>query len=125
VTLTYKLGLLKVPVTDVEASAAFYRDQLGLELHFAVGAYGWAQLGSGELLLALYEPGRGGGDGSVGGSTGFHLELPADEFEVLAARLAAAGVLVGGAVQRSDDGSEFLEACDPDGNTTKVLRRAD
>ena len=121
-TLTYKLGLLKVPVTDVEASAAFYRDVLGFELHFAVGEYGWAQLSAGDLPLALYEPGKGGGDGAVGGSTGFHLALGAADFDALAGRLSEAGVLVDDQVHRSDDGSTFLEVRDPDGNTTKVTR---
>jgi len=119
----YRLDLLKLPVSDVEAAADFYADVLGFELDFAVGEYGWAQLSVGDLRLALYEPGKGGGDGVIGGSADFHLWLPPEPFERLAETLIDAGALAGGEVQRSDDGSSFLEARDPDGNTIKVVRR--
>ena len=119
---TYRLGLLKVPVSDVEASAGFYADVLGFELQFAVAEYGWAQLSSGDLPVALYEPGKGGGDGVIGGSIDFHLALDPEPFDRLADTLADAGALHGDQVHRSDDGATFLEARDPDGNTLKVTR---
>ena len=121
---TYRLGLLKVPVSDVEASAAFYADVLGFELQFAVAEYGWAQLSSGDLPLALYEPGKGGGDGAIGGSIDFHLDLAPEPFDRLAETLADAGALHGDQVHTSDEGGTFLEARDPDGNTLKVTRVA-
>src|SRR5438045_9781318 len=88
---TYQLSLLKIPVTDVRRSADFYRDALGFHEEFVVEQYGWAQLKAGELPLALYIPGKGGGDGHVGGSTGFHLSLPPQRFDPLAADFPSRG----------------------------------
>src|SRR5438309_2062075 len=77
----YQLRLLKIPVTDVRRSANFYRDALGFHEEFVVEQYGWAQLKAGEIPIALYQPGKGGGDGHIGGSTGFHLALPPQRFD--------------------------------------------
>lgn len=118
----FGLGLLKVPVLSVETASTWYVDVLGCALVFVVGEYGWAQLQAGDLPLALYQPGLGGGDGTPGGSTGFHLTLDGPAFDALAARLDAAGDLVDGKVHTADDGGTFLEARDPDGNTVKVAR---
>lgn len=96
----YQLALLKVPVTDIHRSVAFYRDELGFEPQFVVEEFGWAQLVAQELPLALYVPGQGGGSGNVGGSAGFHLMLPPAAFDRLAASLQKRGILVGGQVQK-------------------------
>jgi catechol 2,3-dioxygenase-like lactoylglutathione lyase family enzyme len=120
----YQLSLLKIPVTDIQRSAAFYHDTLGFEQQFVAPQYGWAQLKAGELPLARYKPGMGGGDGHVGGSTGFHLSLPAERFDTLAAALLVQGVLVENRVHHGDDGSVFIDVRDPDGNTLKIGREA-
>ena len=121
-TAEYALALLKVPVSDVERGAEFYRDALGFELLFAAEEYGWAQLQAGELSLALYVPGKGGGDGRPGGSVGFHLALEGEPFDALASELQTRGALVEDQVHRGDDGTVVLEARDPDGNTLKIFR---
>lgn len=118
----YELSLLKIPVSDIQRSAAFYHDTLGFEQQSVYPQYGWAQLKAGELPLALYKPGMGGGDGHIGGSTGFHLLLPADRFDTLAAALLVQGVLTENRVHHGDDGTIFLEVRDPDGNTMKINR---
>src|SRR5438477_11958075 len=69
----YKLSLLKIPVSDVARGADFYRETLKFKQDFIVEKYGWAQFSAGDLRIALYKPGMGGGDGKIGGSTGFHL----------------------------------------------------
>ena len=62
----------------------------------------------------------GGGDGHIGGSVGFHLSLPAERFDTLAAALTVEGVLVDNRVQHGDDGATFIEVRDPDGNTLSI-----
>jgi catechol 2,3-dioxygenase-like lactoylglutathione lyase family enzyme len=121
----YSVALLKIPVSNIKRSAAFYHDTFGFEQESIYPEYGWAQLKAGELPLALYKPGMGGGDGHIGGSTGFHLSLPADRFDTLAAALLVQGVLVENRVHHGDDGTVYLEVRDPDGNTLKINRGAD
>jgi catechol 2,3-dioxygenase-like lactoylglutathione lyase family enzyme len=118
------LSLLKIPVSDVGRSAAFYRDALGFEQQFVAEQYGWAQFQAGALPVALYKPGMGGGDGKIGGSTGFHLSLPPLRFDSLAADLMKRGCLVENMVHRGNDGTTFVEVRDPDGNTLKIMRES-
>lgn len=123
-SLPYRLVFLKIPVRDVGSAAAFYREALGFEEAFVAEEYGWAQLAAGDLPLALYEPGKGGGNGAIGGSTGFHLELPVAEFDRLAQDLLARGALEEDRIHQGADGTTFVEVRDPDGNLLKVHRAA-
>ena len=118
----YQLSLLKIPVTDIAKSAEFYRDVLKFKSEFVAEKYGWAQFSAGDLSLALYKPGMGGGDGKPGGSTGFHLALPPDQFDGLAADLLKLGVLVDNRIQHGDDGTTYVQVRDPDGNVLNVGR---
>lgn len=120
----YGLALLKIPVTEIKRSAEFYRDALGLQEQFVSDEYGWAQFQAGDLSLALYKPGMGGGDGKVGCSVGFHLSLPEEPFDSLATSLQERGVLVEDMIHKGDDGTTFVEVRDPDGNTLKIMRSA-
>ena len=117
---TYRLSLLKIPVTNVDRAARFYQDALGIEPQFVAAEYGWAQLDAGGVPLALYQPGMGGGTGPVGGSLDFHLAVR--DLTALADRLSALGALVGDAIQEGDDGTAFVEMRDPDDNTMKIVR---
>lgn len=118
----FKLSLLKIPVVNLQRAVSFYRDTLGFEENFAADEYGWAQLSAGDLTLALFVPGMGGGDGSVGASVGFHLSLPGAEFDELADAVQSAGVLVEDRVHKGNDGTTFIDIRDPDGNVLKVMR---
>ena len=118
----YQLSLLKIPVSDIARSAAFYRDALGFAEQFVAEEYGWAQMQAGELPLGLYVPGMGGGDGPMGVGMGFHLSLLPDAFDALAAELLARGALVEDRVHEGDDGTAFLMVRDPDGNTLNIGR---
>ncbi|MDB5328751.1 MAG: hypothetical protein JWM57_4320 [Phycisphaerales bacterium] len=122
--LVYQLTLLKIPVSDITRSAAFYAETLKWEPQFVADEYGWAQFDAGGLPVALYKPGMGGGDGKPGGSTGFHLAVPADAFSALAADLLSKGVLVDNRVQQGDDGTTYVQLCDPDGNVLNIGRIA-
>ncbi len=119
---SYQLSLLKIPVSDIAKSAAFYSDALKFKPEFVAEQYGWAQFDAGGLPLALYKPGMGGGDGHVGGSTGFHLALLPAQFDTLAADLLKRGVLVDNRIQRGDDGTTYVQVRDPDGNVLNVGR---
>lgn len=121
-TPAYALSLLKIPVTDVARSVAFYRDAMGFTEGFVAEEYGWAQLSAGNLSLALFVPGMGGGDAKVGGSAWFHLALAASEFDVLAERIQEREALAEDRVHRGNDGTVFIDVLDPDGNVVKVVR---
>jgi catechol 2,3-dioxygenase-like lactoylglutathione lyase family enzyme len=112
----YQLSLLKIPVSDISRAAGFYRDAMGLAEEFVVPEYGWGQFSAGDLSIAIYVPGKGGGNGPVGGTVDFHLSLPTEEFVALSRRIGADMV-------EAPDGLTFLEAVDPDGNSLKVVRR--
>ena len=122
--LAYQLSLLKIPVSDVGRSADFYRDVLRLKQEFVAAQYGWAQFSAGDIPLAVYKPGMGGGDGKIGGSTGFHLALPPESFDTLAADLIKRGVCIDNQVNRGDDGTVFVLVRDPDRNVLNVSHAA-
>ena len=88
-----QLGLVKIPVSDVQLCAGFYRDVLGFTEEFVMAEYGWAQMQAGNLPIAVNKPGMDGGDANVGGSTGFHLSLELQTFTSLAQKLRALGAL--------------------------------
>lgn len=80
--------------------------------------YGWAQFDLGGLPLALYIPGKGGGDRAPGGSVDFHLAY--DDLDALTGRLAdSAGAEA--ALHHNADGSRSFECRDPDGNLLKIM----
>ena len=117
---SFELSLLKIPVLDITVSAPFYRDGLGLEEQFVAAEYGWAQFQAGDLPIALYKPGIGGGNRTPGGSVDFHLSAP--DLEGLQMRLQAFDPTLKIGIFKNDDGSETLEFSDPDGNEIEVSR---
>ncbi|NUN49493.1 MAG: VOC family protein [Candidatus Brocadiae bacterium] len=114
-----RVGLVKIPVTDLGRAATFYREVLGLPEEFAVPAYGWAQYSTEGVPLCLYISGRGGGNGKPGSCDSVHLV-------VRDAKESRAGILQRGGqptdVVQSDDGGAFFEVQDPDGNTIKFMQ---
>jgi len=111
---TLRLGPVQLTVTDLDRSAAFYQDSLGLQLHRREDPV--AALGAGEddLVVLHEEPGAR----PAGRHAGlFHLALLHPSREELARalqRLAVAGTAISGA---SDHGvSEAIYLSDPDGN---------
>ncbi len=117
----FQIQMIKVPVSDIEASSKFYSETLGFELQFAAEEFGWAQLSAGEVSLALYKPGMGGGNGHISGSVDFHLMLANPSFEELANRLLEAGHLAEDMIHTGNDGSSFVDVLDPDGNIVKIM----
>ena len=111
---TLRLGAVHLTVTDLDRSAGFYQDSLGLQVHGREDAV--AALGAGEedLVVLHEEPGAR----PAGRHAGlFHLALLHPSREELARalqRLAATRATITGA---SDHGvSEAIYLSDPDGN---------
>jgi predicted enzyme related to lactoylglutathione lyase len=113
------LAFLKVPVTDLNRAVTFYTKALPLNLAFAAEEYGWAQLEAGELSLALYVPGKGGGNRTPGGSVDFQLHHP--DLDALLATFKDNLPDVKAEIFENNDGSRSLEFTDPDSNELKIL----
>ncbi|MEM6276319.1 MAG: VOC family protein [Pseudomonadota bacterium] len=115
--MTLTLSLLKIPVTDLSRATSFYSEALGLEAVFTSVEYGWTQFDGPGPGLALYVPGKGGGDRAPGGSLDFH--LASDSLDALLERAAA--VAPDASIHANADGSRSLEFTDPDGNVVKIM----
>ena len=109
--------LLKIPVSDLTRSVTFYERALGLSASFVAEEFGWAQLEGLSLPLALYVPGKGGGERTIGGSLDFHLAC--GDLKALREKLPDSARGVG--LHENADGSVTLEFQDPDGNEIKVF----
>lgn len=115
----FSVMLVKVPVSDVAKAATFYCEVLGLESEFVAAEYGWAQLKTGNLPIALYEPGKGGGAGVAGNCDSLHLSV--SNLELLRQRLSDNQIDPDTIQHKGNDGTVYLELNDPDGNTLKVF----
>ncbi len=113
----FRLGLLKVPVSDIDRACAFYSVLLDRAPDVRVPEYGWAHFALPDLTLALYVPGKGGGDRPPGGSVDFHLTHP--DPEVVLDRLRP--LQRDAAMHKNDDGSLSLDCRDPDGNGLRIM----
>jgi AraC-like DNA-binding protein/catechol 2,3-dioxygenase-like lactoylglutathione lyase family enzyme len=128
-TLGVTLGHIKVPVTDLARSAAFYRDVLGLEEDFAVEQYGWAQYGAGDAAICLSVVGRSKfptDDAVLGGPTARPGIDTGIQLRVTDARAAHAAIVQRGGkvgeLHAGDDGSVGFGVADPDGNKLHVAQ---
>lgn len=118
--MTLGLAFLKIPVTDLARAVDFYSQGFGLTADFVSEQYGWAQLGGADIGLALYVPGKGGGDGVPGQDRDFH--LVAGDLDAL---LKCVSPLAPDAVIATNaDGSRSLDLKDPDGNGLRIMQRA-
>ncbi len=115
--------MVKIPVSDIEKAVPFYRDVLGLQEDFVVAEYGWAQFSAGNLPVALYVPGMGGGDGEAGKADCLHFST-SDEAG-MRDQLTKAGVDPETHLHRGNDDTAFFELQDPDGNQFKIVLAAE
>ena len=118
----FTIGLVKIPVTDFDASTRYYREVVGLAEEFAVEAYGWAQYKTSNIPLCLYVVGQGGGEGKPGEEVGFHLVVENIE-SVHTAVTQKGGEEAASEIVNSADGGKFFLLRDPDGNSFKVIQR--
>lgn len=112
--------LVKIPVSNIQESVNFYRNVIGLEEEFVFADYGWAQLKASNLSIALYVAGMGGGTGKAGEMDSLHLSV--SSFDGLNSRLATANINTSDIHHTGDDGSEYYEINDPDGNIIKIFK---
>ncbi len=115
------LALLKIPVTDQTRARAFYSALFGVEPVFHSADYGWTQFMVGQLPIALYTPGAGGGAGAVGYDLDFQLSAP----DLVALRTQILPHASDATIHENADGSRSLEFRDPDGNGLKIMARVD
>jgi len=107
---------LMLGVSDLAASVAFYRDQLGLELAFE--SPGFAFLSGGGVTLCLNEPMSKMGDHVVGAT---EVVFGVDDVEEAHAALAAKGVQFSHEPHEVTPGQWAANFHDPDGHRLSVF----
>jgi predicted enzyme related to lactoylglutathione lyase len=105
--LVSRISVVYLYVSDMERSAAFYRDLLGIPLE---GDGDWQEASLGGVRFALHRTHEGIGELSSGT---VQVNLEVADVDAAAERLRAAGVEVGEAMR--DDWGAALEVRDPDG----------
>ena len=105
--LVSRISVVYLYVSDLERSAAFYRDLLGIPLE---GDGDWQEASLGEVRFALHRTREGVGELSAGT---IHVNLEVDDIDAAAERLRAAAVEIGETMR--DDWGSALEITDPDG----------
>jgi catechol 2,3-dioxygenase-like lactoylglutathione lyase family enzyme len=105
--LVSRISVVYLYVADVERSAAFYRDLLGIPLE---GDEDWQDASLGGVRFALHRTHEGIGELSSGT---VHVNLEVADVDAAAEHLRGAGVEVGEMMR--DDWGAALEVRDPDG----------
>jgi len=105
--LVSRISVINLYVSDMERSAAFYRDVLGMPLE---GDGDWQEASIDGVRFALHRTREGIGELSSGT---IHVNLQVDDVDAAAERLRAAGVEFGEVMR--DDWGAALEVSDPDG----------
>jgi catechol 2,3-dioxygenase-like lactoylglutathione lyase family enzyme len=105
--LVSRISVVYLYVADVERSAAFYRDWLGIPLE---GDEDWQEASLGGVRFALHRTHEGIGELSSGT---VHVNLEVADVDAAADHLRGAGVEVGEMMR--DDWGAALEVRDPDG----------
>jgi len=86
---------------------------------FVMAEYGWAQFSAGNLPVALYVPGMGGGTSAAGSVDCLHFAT--NDENAIRSRISDAGLNPDAHLHSGDDGSSYFELKDPDGNTFKIM----
>lgn len=110
-----QLGYVIIYVSDLDASVAFYREIVGLQLKFIDA--GFAEFDTGEARFALYERRRAawltGEDVAPGAAA--EVAFVVDDVDAEASRLAEHGVTVLSGPADRPWGHRTLHVADPDG----------
>lgn len=110
---------VRLPVSDLDTAARFYREVLGLHQEMFSQEYQWAEFDTGNVTLGLH-----GGQPPPPSGTGACIALAVDDVRAAAAELATLGVRTKGPPQ--DWGvCQSLEIPDPDGNVLLLHHRTD
>jgi catechol 2,3-dioxygenase-like lactoylglutathione lyase family enzyme len=114
--LFHKVDYMMVVVSDMKRSVEFYRDRLGLPLHFE--SEDWTEFKTGETVLALHGGGKPALDGGQGEqpagtcSIGFNV----NDIQVAFNELKSRGItFVMPPTNREGEGIKLAVCLDPDG----------
>lgn len=99
-----ELDHVAVVVSDIAASAAWYRENLGAEVLYADETWGFLRLGQGKLALVMA-----------------HQHPPHTAVRVDAERLASLAAAHGSAIDAHRDGTRGFYFRDPDGNVIEII----
>lgn len=113
----FHIAMIKVPVTDIERSVAFYSRLLDLDPALDAPEFGWAHFEAEALTLALCSPKAEGQFRAPGGALDFQLAVA--DLDPVKDRMAA--LVPGASIHDNDDGSVTLELTDPDGNLVRIM----
>jgi catechol 2,3-dioxygenase-like lactoylglutathione lyase family enzyme len=105
--LVSRISVVYLYVSDMERSAGFYRDLLGIPLE---GDEDWQEASLDGVRFALHRTREGIGQLSSGT---IHVNLEVDDVDAAAKRLRAAGIEAGETMR--DEWGAALEVVDPDG----------
>jgi len=105
--LVSRISVVYLYVSDMERSAAFYGDLLGIPLE---GDDDWREASLDGVRFALHRTREGVGELSSGT---IHVNLQVDDVDAAAERLRGAGIAVGETMR--DNWRAALEVDDPDG----------
>jgi catechol 2,3-dioxygenase-like lactoylglutathione lyase family enzyme len=106
------LSFVELRVRDWNASLAWYRDVLGLELLLCVDADAFALFAAGPARLAIKRGAAGGG---------VLLAFEVDDLDAWLDRLAGQGVRPQGPVKVSSEGYRRTLVLDPDGHELSLF----
>ncbi len=109
----------KIPISDIQRSANFYKEHLGFSIAFQSEEYGWVSIEKGSVDIGLYVPGKGGGNRALGGSVDFSLSIA--DFEQTHSVLREKGVEVS-EIKDTDDGMQVFSITDPDQNKLIICK---
>ena len=119
--MSYKLYAVRIFSFQWEASLAFYRDVLGLPLHFSDENLGWAQfdLQGSYIGLERCDPDDPEVRALVGRFVGISIQI--DDIHATYDSLRAKGVKFTGPPEKQPWGGSLAHFADPDGNVLTLL----
>lgn len=97
-------------VRDVEKSAVFYRDIIGLEIIGEINSE-WTELNAGGCNIALH---RSSGASSKKGDSGVKIVFATTDVEKSKSEIESKGLKMGKII--TYENIKFSDGCDPDGN---------
>jgi predicted enzyme related to lactoylglutathione lyase len=113
-----KLGLIMVVVRDMERSATFYRDVLGLKMLFK--QENWSQFDAGNILIGLHPEGE---EVKVSPSTGMSFGIYVDDITRAVSELKRRGGRL--AIEpRNEPFGRWALLQDPDGYNIQIIEMA-
>ncbi len=121
--MSYRVYAVRIFSKDWARTFGFYKDVIGLPVHFADPGMGWAQFQAGGADIGLERLAADDPEAAelVGRFVGISLEV--DDIEATCAELSQKGVPFVGAPEKQPWGGTLAHFKDPDGNVVTLLGR--